>query len=145
MKFFRPGRKNSQRGATMVEFALSILLTVFVIFWTFEMVMMVYTYTVISDSAKEGVRYAIVHGANSGTPSTPKDTSAVDAVVKDYAKYSLHDLSGTALSVATAYPDATNKAPHPVSVTVTYQYQPYINLPFTSPTITATAEGRIAY
>ena len=56
-------KRKSQRGAAQVEFALSILMVVFLMFWVFEMVMVVYTYSVLSDAAKEGVRYAIVRGS----------------------------------------------------------------------------------
>jgi Flp pilus assembly protein TadG len=143
MRMLLPRKKNSQRGAVQVEFALSLLMTIFVMFWLFEMVMLVYTYTVVSDAAKEGVRYAIVHGANSGNPSSPADTSAISAKVLDYAQLSLHDIS--AITVTPSYVDGDNKAQDRVSVTVAYPYVPYINLPFTLPTITATAQGRIVY
>ena len=61
-----PKRHNSQRGQTLIEFAFSFLMVVFIVFWTFELVMAVYTYAVLSDAAKEGVRYAIVHGSDTG-------------------------------------------------------------------------------
>jgi len=138
-----PRIKKSQRGAIQVEFALSITLMLFLMFWLFEMVMLVYTYTVISDAAKEGVRYAIVHGANSGNPSSPADTSAITAKVLEYAKFSLHDIS--AITVTPSYADGDNQAQNRVAVTVAYPYVPYIKLPLTSPTIRATAEGRIVY
>jgi Flp pilus assembly protein TadG len=141
MPHFR--RKRSQRGAIQVEFALSVTLTIFLMFWLFEMVMLVYTYTVISDAAKEGVRYAIVHGSNSGNPSTPGDPSAVTARVLDYARFSLHDISG--ITVTPNYADGDNEPQNLVTVTVSYPYVPYIKLPLVSPTITASAEGRIVY
>jgi Flp pilus assembly protein TadG len=136
--------KKLQRGAAQVEFALSMLLTVFIIFWVFEMVMLVYTYAVLSDAAKEGVRYAIVHGNDVASPSGPGSTTAVENVVTGYAKMSLHDISSMP-TPAVSYPDGDNKPPHQVKVVVTYTYVPYITLPFTSPSITTTAQGRIIY
>src|SRR6266511_3740275 len=136
-------KQTSQRGATQVEFALSILTVVILIFWTFEMAMVVYTYSVLSDAAKEGVRYAIVHGSQNGSPSGPSDYSNVVSKVNSYAQLSLHDIS--AINVSPSYIDNDNDAPHRVSVTVTYTYVPYIKLPFTSPTITTSAQGRIVY
>ena len=135
--------RRSERGATQVEFAVSILVTVMLIFWVFEMISLVYTYSVLSDAAKEGVRYAIVHGSGVASPSGPGDSSAVDSAVKDYAKLSLHDVSG--ITVSTTYPDGDNEAPHRVSVAVSYNYLPYINVPFASPTINTVAQGRITY
>ncbi len=139
-----PGRKRgSERGAAQVEFALVILFTVVLMFWVIEMMSLVYTYTVLSDAAKEGVRYAIVHGSGVASPSGPADYTAVQTVVKNYAKLSLHDIS--AITVTPSYPDGDNEAPHRVKVIVTYAYKPYITLPMTSPTINTVAEGRINY
>src|SRR5205085_12359791 len=55
-------------------FVLSILTVLFVMFWTWEVVMAVYTYSVISDAAREGVRYAIVHGLKNQYCSGPVPT-----------------------------------------------------------------------
>ena len=138
-------KRNSQRGAIQVEFALSALMIVLLVFWIFEMVMVVYTYSVLSDAAKEGVRYAVVRGSDVATAqqSSPSATAGLVAAVNDYAKLSLHDVS--AITITPDWPDGDNATNHRVKVTVTYAYKPYINLPFTSPTITTIAEGRIVY
>ena len=91
-----------------------------------------------------GVRYAIVHGSNNASPSGPGNVTAVQTVVRNVAGISLHDISGTKLTVAVAYPDGGNASPDRVTVTVTYPYLPYINLPWAMPTISATAAGTIA-
>jgi Flp pilus assembly protein TadG len=150
MNIFARRCRKSQRGAAQIEFALSILLVCILIFSIIEMMSIVYTYAVLSDAAKEGVRYAIVHGSNSSSPCGPtSNPPAVVNTVTDYAKLSLHDIS--AISVAVTYlPDtaggtATNKPPNLVAVNVTYSYIPYIPLPWGSPTISTTAQGRIVY
>src|SRR6266702_4691030 len=141
MKILACRGRNSQRGAAQIEFALSILLTMFLIFWMFEMIMVVYTYSVLADAAKEGVRYAIVHGSNNGSPSGPKDDDpAITSVVNGYAKLSLHNISS--INIHTTYPETSNDPPHMVKVDVTYTYVPYIALPFTYPSIHTTAQGR---
>lgn len=131
----------------MVEFLLSIMVVMFLIFWIFEMSMMVYTYVVVGAAAKQGVRYAIVHGTQSGNCSGPSPgcggTTAVIAVVKDYAKYSLHDIS--AITVQANYLDSSSAAPSRVQIKVGYTYIPYVKLPGTSPQLVASAEGRIVY
>ena len=58
----RSSALRADRGAVEIEFVLSILTVLFTMFWMWEVVMAVYTYSVISDAAREGVRYAIVHG-----------------------------------------------------------------------------------
>jgi hypothetical protein len=145
----------------MIEFLLSMMTVLFVLFWMWEGVMVVYTYNVLSDAAKEGLRYAIVHGpgnsncsgpAPSGSGACP-DASATNVVniVKDYASYSFHDLSAvtagcTALAanqICVSYPDGTNAPPNRVRVVVNYNFVPYIRLPWAAPHIVAVAEGRM--
>ena len=152
------------KGQTQIEFILSILTILFVIFWMWEVIMGVYTYNVLSDAAKEGIRYAIVHGSRNSNCSGPgvcgqgtvgqvssTDSSGTNVanVVKDYAKYSLHDTSGMTVSVS--YPDPQtlpggtqvwNEAPSTVTVKLSYKYIPYLALPI-QPTFNVRAQGRI--
>jgi Flp pilus assembly protein TadG len=156
------------RGTALLEFALSIMVVMFLIFWIWELVMLEYANNVLADAAKEGVRYAIVHGSNAACPSGPNsntpdcsnctltcpDTSAanVTAVVKDYANYSLHNVSSMTVVVhypsdasgATCSADSSNDPPGLVCVVVTYTYVPYIRLPWGGFHIRTVAEGRIA-
>jgi Flp pilus assembly protein TadG len=139
-----------EEGQAQVEFALSIMVVLFTVFCAWELLMAMYTASVMADAAKEGVRYAIVHGSNSSLCSGPNPSNPcaydasgtqVENKVKDYAKASLHDTS--AITVAVSYPDGNNEPPSRVTVTVTYQYVPYINLGFFRPTLTTKAAGRI--
>jgi Flp pilus assembly protein TadG len=142
----------SDRGYAVVEFVLVIVFVMFIIFWAFEMLMMLYTYTVIADAAKEGVRYAIVHGCGNTTCSgtcTPAcgDTNGanVASTVLSYAQDSLHSTSNISLGhgILVNYPDSSAAAPSRVQVIIHYPYQPYFSLGWTPPTINAAAEGRI--
>ena len=137
------------RGSAQVEFCLSVVILMFLIFWAFEMAMLMYTYVVIGAAAKAGVRYAIVHGTQSSTCSGPStgcgDSTGTNVknVVTTYASYSLHDTS--AITVQTNYLDSSSKAPSRIQIKVAYTYIPYITLPWTAPTLVASAEGRIVY
>src|SRR5579863_6623148 len=122
----------ASEGQAQVEFVLSILFVVLLIFSIFEFIMMLYTYNVLADSAKEGVRYGVVHGSLSASATHISGTetcssSSLDpvySVVCSYAKASFHDVSG--LSVTVTYPDGTagsttnpsNAAPNRVQVLV---------------------------
>ena len=132
------------RGAVQIEFILSIMVIMFVIFGMWELIMIVHTMNVLSDSAKEGVRYAIVHGSYnaSGTQSGPGNTTAVETHVRDYAKFTFHDMS--ALSVSVTYPNATNNTGDRVRVEVRYTFVPYTALNL-RPAISAASEGRIVF
>src|SRR5437660_9994217 len=73
-----------EKGQAAVEFALTAVFLVLLIVAFLEMVMMRYTYNMLADSAKEGVRYAIVHwnsnssasGPTTGTGTTPICTTS---------------------------------------------------------------------
>jgi hypothetical protein len=162
---FRPADwkcKRDERGQGQVEFALVIVFLMVLVLVFIEMITLVHTYNVLADSAKEGVRYAVVHGSHNSTPSGPScpcgdiDGPAAPpgttpgygsgyGVVKTYAQYSLHDITG--LTVSVSYPDTTNapanQTPNRVQVLVAYPYRPFFNLSWLTVTVNAAAEGRI--
>jgi hypothetical protein len=140
------------RGQSTVEFALTIVFVMVTVFWALEFLMFIYTYTVMADAAKEGVRYAVVHGCGNSTCSgtacpspfpTCGDTTGANVIaqVKTYAKFCLHDISG--INVSVNYPDSSAAAPSRVQVIIHYPYKPYFSLGWGPPTINAAAEGRI--
>jgi Flp pilus assembly protein TadG len=154
MTTLRPLR--SESGQALIEFALVALFLILLIVGFLELILMVHTYNVLADSAKEGVRYAIVHGAaNSGGGCGPASCAAITGapgtgIVKTYAQYSLHDT--TAMTVTVDYNPgnnngaaACNKAPCLVRVIVIYPYRPFFNLGWPSITINAASQGRIIF
>ena len=128
------------RGQAAVEFILTLLFVFIVILGALEMIILVYTYTVLADAGKEGVRYAIVHGSNNPLCST---CLPIEGVVKNYARLSLHDTS--AMTITVSYPDGTNTPPSRVSVQVAYPYHAFFGLGWPTVTVNARAEGRIVY
>jgi Flp pilus assembly protein TadG len=152
-KFRLGGSRRNARGAVQIEFILSILTVLFLIFGMWEMIMIMHTMNVLSDAAKEGVRYAVVHGGGGSTncsgPNPPPECTSPDpaaakvaAVVMDYAKYTLHDIS--AITINVSYPDGNNTSPSRVRVVVSYDFIPYTALNL-RPTLHAAAEGRIVF
>jgi len=80
-RFFVPRYpRPSARGQATVEFALVVVLLIVVILSMLELILLMHTYNVLADSAKEGVRYAIVHGANNpqGITCTASSCTAPD-------------------------------------------------------------------
>lgn len=128
--------RKEDRGALQVEFALTILTVLVVVFMLIEMSSAIYAYTVLSEAANEGLRYAIVHSSDADliTNTTNKVTG--------YAGLSLHDMSGLAVVVST--PDGQTP-PGRVQVTVTYPYVPYVSFLTSPPTMHTYAEGRMVY
>jgi len=144
------GLARGECGSMLIEFALSVWTLFLLTFLIFEFCMTIYTYSVLNNAAREGVRYAIAHGTDSATCSGPStgcsdSTGAnVSNVVKGYASVSFHDLTG--MTVTPSWPDGTSTPASRVMVTISYPYVPYLNLPgFNAPTMQATAEGRIVF
>jgi len=152
----QPPRSRRDRGAVQIEFVLSIMTVMFVLFAIWELIMIVHTMNVLSDAAKEGVRYAIVHGEKNDPAyqSDPGNVTAIKNVVRDYARLSFQDVPLTAIQVCyapaagtTGFPcvsGGTNELLNIVRVEVEYNFLPYTALPF-RPTLRAAAEGRIVY
>jgi hypothetical protein len=145
-------------GQAQVEFVLSILFVLLLIFGLIELILLIHTYNVLADSAKEGVRYAIVHGCDFGSgncsgtcafaapsPATCSDAGAdnVKNWALNFAKASLHNVPASAIAVN--YPDGSSDAPNRVQVTISYPYQPLFGLGWPTVTVKASAEGRIVY
>lgn len=142
-------------GQALLEMAISLGLIMVIVFLVFEFSLMAYTFAVMNDAAREGVRYAIVHGTNNSSCSGPGgagpnnttvtcgDSSGANVVsrVTAYAAASLHALP--AGDVAVSYPDGSSAPPSRVQVTVTYPYVPLISYPGIAPTMTLTSLGRI--
>jgi Flp pilus assembly protein TadG len=139
-----------EQGSMLIEFSISIWILLLVALLIFEFCMTLYTYSVLGNAAREGIRYAIVHGTDSSSCSGPStgctdsNGSNVSAVVNGYASISFHDISG--ITVTPSWPDATSTPSSRVLITISYPYVPYMTLPgFNSPQMQVTAEGRIVY
>jgi hypothetical protein len=129
----------------MVEFAIVLFLLLSVIFAGFEFDRMMMVYTTLANSARVGVRYAIVHGSNrTGTgdpPSGAANDPIVTGVIKDWAKIGFLNVNG--LDVAVEYPSG-NTPGSPVIVTVTYPYDPLTFIPV-SVNLSSTSRGVIVF
>ena len=143
--------KKGQAGQAAVEFALIIVFLVVFLISFLEITALVYTYSVLADSAKEGVRFGVVHGTLSSTCNGPgaagiacdAGATGVKAVVSNYLSSSLHDKA--AMTVTPTYPDGSSKPSSRVRVVVSYPYQPFFGLGWPTVTVNAAAEGKIYF
>ena len=163
---FRPG--GQQAGQSSIEFILTMSFLVFLIVSIFELAIFIYTYSVLADAAKEGVRYAVVHGVNNASANGPSATttgvvssppcvaanattggtvSAVTKQVRDFSGLSLHDTStaNTNFNIYVCYLDGNNNLNSQVEVAVSYVYQPLFGLNWPSVTVFANSNGRIVF
>jgi Flp pilus assembly protein TadG len=135
------------RGQTLVEFAFVAPIFFFMLFAIIDFGRYVYYVQIINNAAREGARYAIVHGDNSfvptGPPSDPTGT-AVAAVVRNYAVGVIG--SSTILDITSVWGtppgSPSNHRGQKVTVTVDYEFHPIIPL-VPIPGITITGESSL--
>ncbi|MGB6690355.1 MAG: TadE/TadG family type IV pilus assembly protein [Terracidiphilus sp.] len=132
-------------GQSLVEFAISSTVLLTFIFCMAEATLAYYSYDMISESAREGTRYAMVRGSScttSGNSSCEVTASQVNSYVADLG---WPNLGGGTVTVNTTYPDG-NENPQTSRVKVSIQYVFPINLPFVpshSITMNASSEAYI--
>jgi Flp pilus assembly protein TadG len=137
-----------EEGSVAIETSISFMVMIIFLFGIMECCMMGYTYAAMEDAAREGVRYAIVHGVDSPScsgPSTGCDATAanVKTDVTNYAKNFVGNLATMVVTVS--YPDGTSTAMSRVQVSISQTYQPVFHFPGTSHAMTVSSAGRILY
>jgi hypothetical protein len=163
----RPASGDRSIGQAMVEFALIAPIFFLILFSIIDFGRAVYYIQALNNAAREGARYAIVHGGNSLTPSGPMppeipikpnpydpNGTYVIKAVKDYA-IGVIDASPADFVVAVSWcsqatvPDCPDDAVAPtgngtndrgdtVVVDVTYTFRPFISGIVPLPTFTLT-------
>ncbi len=140
-------RLRNDEGQYMVESSLGMLILLTAIFSLFELSMLIYTSSVISEAAHEGLRYAIVNGSDAGLSasgcSTSSPSSVISTVTNVASGYSLHDVSS--MTVTVCYPGGNASPGSLVTISVSYTYVPYTHIPGFTHTLTASTQGRILY
>ena len=82
----RSGHPSRPRGQALVEFAFVVPVFLLLLFAIIDFGRYVYYVQILNNAAREGTRYAIVHGARSLTPTGPApDDATIDSVVRNYA------------------------------------------------------------
>lgn len=148
----RDTRRNARlrvRGQTLVEFALVAPIFFLILFSIIDFGRYVYTVQILNNAAREGARYAIVHGSagipSSGDPA-PGTTSSdptganVKAVVRRNAVAVVN--SAADLTITPVWPDLSNGRGHTVTVTVSYPFKTLIPI-VPLPPITVTGESTL--
>lgn len=137
--------RGSSRGQALVEFAFVLPIFLLLLFGTIDFGRYVYYVQILNNAAREGARYAIVHGSNSFQPAGPNPNDpAVAAVVQNYAVGVIG--SGATFNVASTWGTPPNPPSNvrgqKVHVAVTYAFRgllPVVPLP----PITITGESTL--
>lgn len=167
----RAGLKGGQKGQAMVEFALVIFFLFMLIACTIQMILLMYAYNTLADAAKEGVRYAIVHGTGNSTcsgpgnpavtpaitcPSDPTGSVYVIPTVTNFAGLSFQNITSTEITVSYNPRDQNGTCANGscsgagcsapgcmVRVSIQHTYAPFFGLGWPTFPLNAAAEGRI--
>ncbi len=109
-----------EHGQALVEFALVLPLLLLVITGLLDTARAVWQESTLAYAAREGTRYAIVHGSNSAVPLGPGAPSdpAIATVVRAAA------VGVPGVRVATAWPDGGNERGMRVSVEASAPFVP---------------------
>jgi Flp pilus assembly protein TadG len=116
--------RQDESGSALIEFAVSVGALMTLVFTLMEMCIVFYTYGMISDAARSGTRYAIVHGSTCTTASNTSCT-ATAAQINSYVQgLNYPNIGGATPQVSTTWPGTGNSnAPgYPVQVQVTYTF-----------------------
>lgn len=98
-------RARRDEGQALVEFALVLPVLLMLILGLFDVAQAVWQENTLAYAAREGTRYAIVHGSASEVPVDHADHAAVVAVVRDAA------VGVSNVTVVVTYPDLVGATP----------------------------------
>jgi Flp pilus assembly protein TadG len=144
----RSGQTRS--GQTLVEFSIVALLTTMTLLAVAETGRMVLVYAAIANAAREGVRYATVHGSTRAAGSTADSASGpssnpaqVVSVIDNFA--GTGPITISRLIVSVTYPGASNDPGQKVSVSVVYPYDPLVTYFPSTLRLGSASQGVILY
>jgi Flp pilus assembly protein TadG len=137
---------NNERGATLVEFAIGATVFVMTLFAVLEFGRALWVHNALTDAARRGARYAVLHSVNS-------DTTVANVVVygdpSGGTKPIVPDLTTGNVEVTYSSDFVVNQGTATVKIT-NYQFHfvlPFlpstINMPSYSTTLTAESAGFI--
>ncbi len=115
-------------GGSMIEFALTFSAMMTFVFVLMEICIAFYTYSMISECARETTRYAIVRGSTCLTASSTSCTASTATINAYPATLKIPNIGGGTMSVNTTFPDGSNVPGNRVNVSISYTMP--IKLPF---------------
>jgi Flp pilus assembly protein TadG len=137
-------KPDRRKGSTLIEFAFVLLPLLALIFGSIEMDRMLLAYNALTESARAGVRYAVVHGTYAdGSDCSAATKTNIKNVVKIFAGMGMLDASRATITVTCQ--DGTGHIGSPVSVDVAYVYDPFTSFFPLSVTLRGSAKGTFTF
>jgi Flp pilus assembly protein TadG len=136
-----------RRGQALVEFAMSVLIALLLIYGGVEFCRIMLVYTTLADAARLGARYAITHGTIPGStppaPTTGTIQSGVQAVVQKSLAPGTVNIGAAVIS--TSFPGGSATPGNAVQVNVSYPYNLLLSYLPINVTLSTTSEGIITW
>jgi hypothetical protein len=105
-RFFRDQDHEAQRGQSLVEFALLLPLMLLIITGLFDVARAVWQENTLAYAAREGTRYAIVHGTYGSPAADPTDLGCDQVICTDIPNIVRQAAIGVPnITVTVTYPD----------------------------------------
>jgi Flp pilus assembly protein TadG len=111
-------KKKGERGNYAIEFGLCFVLFFSVLLGILDVTRGIYAYSFLAGAAKEGSRYAMVHGSSTGSKASSSD---VQGVVQ---KWLIGMVDPTSATVTTSWNPPSGNPGSLVTVNVQYTYTP---------------------
>jgi Flp pilus assembly protein TadG len=144
----RKRRSCDRSGQALVEFAMTSVIVLMLIFAVVEFGRIVLVYTTIADAARIGARYAITNSTPAGaTTAVAAGTinSNVRTVVKSFLAPATVNINAAGLAINTTFPDGVTTVGNRVQVTVSYPYDLLISYYPINITLSSTSQGIITW
>jgi Flp pilus assembly protein TadG len=97
--------RGEKDGGTLVEFALTISTLLTLVFVIMQLCMALYMYGMISETAREATRWAIVRGSTCVSGSGTSCTTTTTAITTYAKSLGFPNIGGGTLNVTPSYPD----------------------------------------
>jgi Flp pilus assembly protein TadG len=136
-------RAGNEEGSALVEFALTLPVLITCFFGLIEVSLAFYTHQLLSESAREGTRYAMVHGSTCTTGSGGACTVSAATVNSYVSGLSWPNIGGNPMTVNTTYPDGNESPGSRVQVTTTYNFP--FRVPFIPPSTLTMSSTSVMY
>lgn len=121
-------RHARDRGQALAEFALVAPIFFLMLFAIIDFGRYVYYVQILNNAAREGARYAIVHGAEAVPSTGPPDDPSATAVKSTVRNYLVGVIDGGALTINATWTPPVNLRGNLVTVQVDYQFRSLIPL-----------------
>lgn len=123
----RPGLHSSSRAQALVEFALVAPIFFLILFGIIDFGRYVYYTQILNNAAREGTRYAIVHGELGIPPTGPGSADPTGNAVKNVVRnHAIGVIAITNSDILVDWDPENNKRNTKVSVVVTYGFHSVI-------------------